>query len=573
MRRARTLDWVIGAVAVAALSLPAVPAAAMISGPLASLSTAPVNQSASVTAAATTTPVSRQSGADRYTTSAAISAAAFSPGVPVAYIASGTEFPDALSGGPIAEQGRGPVLLTAPTDVPSSISTELTRLHPAKIIILGGTGSVSSAVQTTLQSYTTGTVTRLAGADRYATSATISAASFSPGVPVAYVASGAVFPDALSGAPAAGIAGGPVLLTAPTDVPSSISTELTRLHPAKIIILGGTGSVSSAVQTTLQSYTTGTVTRLAGADRYATSATISAASFSPGVPVAYVASGAVFPDALSGAPAAGIAGGPVLLTAPTYVPSSISTELTRLHPAKIIILGGTGSVSQNVATILGGGTVGTTCTSPVFVTSNTNGGWSNGGYYVHNNMWNNSYGFGPETLSACSYHSWYVTSSQVNHAGAVLTYPNVHKDYSNVRLSSFKSITSAFAASSPHVGIYDVAYDIWLNGVASSSSTEVMIWTDNYQQVPAGNKVASVTVAGQSYNVWKTSDNKYIAFVPTSVMTSGEVNLLSMFDWLMSKGWLSSTSTLGQICYGVEIVSTGGKPATFNFTNFSITSS
>ena len=32
--------------------------------------------------------------------------------------------------------------------------------------------------------------------------------------------------------------------------------------------------------------------------------------------------------------------------------------------------------------------VGQVCTSPVFRTSDSNGGWSEGGYYVHNNMWN-----------------------------------------------------------------------------------------------------------------------------------------------------------------------------------------
>ncbi|HET7668140.1 MAG TPA: glycosyl hydrolase family 18 protein, partial [Mycobacterium sp.] len=45
-------------------------------------------------------------------------------------------------------------------------------------------------------------------------------------------------------------------------------------------------------------------TRLAGADRYATAAAISAASFSPGVAVAYLATGATFPDALAGGTAA-----------------------------------------------------------------------------------------------------------------------------------------------------------------------------------------------------------------------------------------------------------------------------
>src|SRR3972149_1259626 len=51
----------------------------------------------------------------------------------------------------------------------------------------------------------------------------------------------------------------------------------------------------------------GTAARLAGRDRYATAAAISAATFAPGVPVVYVATGLDFPDALAG-PAGG--GGP-----------------------------------------------------------------------------------------------------------------------------------------------------------------------------------------------------------------------------------------------------------------------
>lgn len=212
-----------------------------------------------------------------------------------------------------------------------------------------------------------------------------------------------------------------------------------------------------------------------------------------------------------------------------------------------------------------------TCTKPVFMTADPNGGWSDGGYYVHNNMWNQSAGLGPETLSACSYHNWYVVSNQTNSQGAVKTYPNVHKDYSDVPISSLSKITSTFAASSPHSGIYDVAYDIWTNGIATSNSTEFMIWTENYKQVPSGSKAMTVVLSGRTYDVWKTSDNHYIAFVPTSVVVSGALDLLEIFQWTMAQGWLPHDATLGQICFGVEIVSTDGQDAMFQVTDFSIT--
>ncbi|WP_286168424.1 cell wall-binding repeat-containing protein [Phycicoccus sp. SLBN-51] len=306
----------------------------------------------------TTTPtptpgtVERWAGSDRYATSAAISAKSFKAGVPIAYIASGMNFPDALSGAPIAGKNRGPVLLTSPTSLPSVIATELSRLKPQKIVILGGTGAVSDLVRTKLKSYTTGTVDRWAGSDRYASSAVFSAKSFPSGVSVAYVASGLNFPDALSGAPVAGKTPGPVLLTAPTSLPSPIATELKRLAPKKIVVLGGTGAVSDAVKNKLAYYTSGTVVRWSGSDRFASSATFSAKSYPAGVGVAYIANGFNFPDALSGAPVAGMTGGPVLLTSATSLPSVIATELKRLKPKKIVVLGGTGAVSSSVQTQL-----------------------------------------------------------------------------------------------------------------------------------------------------------------------------------------------------------------------------
>lgn len=105
---------------------------------------------------------------------------------------------------------------------------------------------------TSLQRFTAGTVTRLGGKDRYETSAQISAAAFTPAAPVAYLASGRDFPDALSGGPAASRGPGPMLLTGVDQVPDVVVAELKRLRPERIVVLGGTGAVSSAVMEQLQ---------------------------------------------------------------------------------------------------------------------------------------------------------------------------------------------------------------------------------------------------------------------------------------------------------------------------------
>ena len=218
-----------------------------------------------------------------------------------------------------------------------------------------------------------------------------------------------------------------------------------------------------------------------------------------------------------------------------------------------------------------------TCSDPRFVTSGTNGMWSNNGYVVHNNMWNSSGYNVRETLSACSHRNWRVVATANNRSGdgAVKTYPNVHKDYHNwdndhePRLSSFDTIRSSWAARTPHVGIYNAAYDIWLNGVPGNR--EVMIWTDNYRQTPAGRVVArNVHLSGRTWKVYATGDNHILTFLPSKRLTHGTIRIKSHLNWLVARGRVPARSTLGQICFGFEIVSTGGNPAKFKVDNFSV---
>lgn len=207
------------------------------------------------------------------------------------------------------------------------------------------------------------------------------------------------------------------------------------------------------------------------------------------------------------------------------------------------------------------------------MTSDPRGGWSDGRYYLTNDMWNISGYSVTQTLYACAYNNWYVVADMNNDRGdgAVKTYPNVHAAFNKPAISSFHTISSAFAETSPQAGIYEDAYDIWINGVASSGATEVMIWTENWHQVPAGSAVGTVTFGGRTYKVWK--NGSYIAFVADTNFTSGTLNLLEVFNWIIAEGWMPASSTLREIDYGAEIVSTNGTPATFTFTDFSVTTS
>jgi putative cell wall-binding protein len=197
--------------------------------------------------------VTRWAGVDRYSTAATASAQTFPNGAPVAFVATGADFPDALAGGPVGDQLGGPMLLTARDTLPQATVAELQRLKPQKIVMLGGSGVISDTVASQLTPLAV-EVTRWAGVDRYSTAAKASAEAFTAGSDVAFVSTGADFPDALSGGPAGGALDGPLLLTGRDTLPLSTIDELKRLTPSRIIVLGGSGVVSEAVAVQLRSY-------------------------------------------------------------------------------------------------------------------------------------------------------------------------------------------------------------------------------------------------------------------------------------------------------------------------------
>ncbi len=183
--------------------------------------------------------VDRVSGTNRYRTSAAISAL-FDPGVETAFIATGENFPDALSGGALAADRRGPLMLTEKTRLPGSIRSELGRLQPDRIVVFGGPGAVTDAVLDQLAEYVDGgrsAVRRINGATRYDVSANV-AREFSRPTST-YLASGEVFADAVVGGAAAGAQGAPLLLTRTDDLPDSVDARLRAIDEADGVVLGG----------------------------------------------------------------------------------------------------------------------------------------------------------------------------------------------------------------------------------------------------------------------------------------------------------------------------------------------
>ena len=101
------------------------------------------------------------------------------PTTSLVYIATGENFPDALGAAAAAAVGLGPVLLVQQNAIPQPTLDELTRLQPPQIVIVGGPAVISDGVKAQLEALSWApTVTRIAGANRYATAADLSAATF-----------------------------------------------------------------------------------------------------------------------------------------------------------------------------------------------------------------------------------------------------------------------------------------------------------------------------------------------------------------------------------------------------------
>ena len=296
----------------------------------------------------------RLSGADRFATAVQISQSMFDRAAnPVVYIANGYVPWDALSAGPAAADRGGALLLVEPNSIPPVVEAELDRLQPSGIIIVGGTGVVSSAVQTALQAFTVlpSDVRRLGGADRYATSRAIVVDSFGPtGLDTILLATGNAFPDALSAGPGASISNGAVLLVdgAQTSLPMATQTLIRNLDPETIYLIGGTGAVTDGIGDAAQIARPGAIVRrLAGDSRFETSVEI-AVNFFGSADVAVLANGFGFADALAAGPLATRVDGPLYLSESTCVPSVVIEDINGVLANVLLLVGGTSVLSSGV---------------------------------------------------------------------------------------------------------------------------------------------------------------------------------------------------------------------------------
>jgi beta propeller repeat protein len=293
-------------------------------------------------------------GADRYETAVAASRQAFAGGADTVVIATGANWPDALAASGLAGAAVGPVLLTQTDSVPAVVAKELLRLGAKDAYIVGGTSAVSQAVEDYLAELLPGTVSRIGGKDRYETAGLISKEAVSllgTDTVDAIVASGVKFPDAVSASALSAGLGMPLYLTKADDLPDNVKGMMSDAGVDDVYIVGGTAVVADAVKAEADA-AFGTVKRLSGADRYATSVAIANEGVELGLAWDGVgfATGTAFPDALAGGVVQGLNGSVLLLTTGDVLDPSIKAalEANKADIGLARFYGGTSAINNNV---------------------------------------------------------------------------------------------------------------------------------------------------------------------------------------------------------------------------------
>ncbi len=187
--------------------------------------------------------VERLAGPDRYATAVAIADEVGSP--TQVLLATGLNFPDALSAGVAAGHVGGVVLFTQGNTQAAATQTWLSTHPLVPRVVVGGTA--------------TGTApgaTELVGADRFETATKVAAHFFGAPEQVG-LASGVAFPDALSGGAHIARLGGPILLSNPGSLPAATTNWLRarRSSTVTVHVFGGTGALVADVDNQIRSTT------------------------------------------------------------------------------------------------------------------------------------------------------------------------------------------------------------------------------------------------------------------------------------------------------------------------------
>ena len=304
----------------------------------------------------------RIAGADRYETAMKVADQMNDGnGFDKIFVATGTNYADALSVTALADKVDAPILLVnaAHEDEVVQYIKENVSSYNAEVYIVGGTSVVSADFERELKKVIVD-VNRLAGADRYETNIEVLKA-YDNAAPVGIggdgvttkilVASGNDYPDALSAA----ATGYPVLLVGDelTKAQRTYLYELGNEYAGReYVVIGGRAAVGNDVKNEIDedAYKAKSVTRIGGVNRYETNMMVMEEFVkNDAAKYVFIASGMDYPDALTGGVLAAQNNAPLVLANPNVTdPASDIVDIVADNDgyAGLVVIGGENAVSN-----------------------------------------------------------------------------------------------------------------------------------------------------------------------------------------------------------------------------------
>jgi hypothetical protein len=144
-----------------------------------------------------------------------------------------------------------------------------------------------------------------------------------------------------------------------------------------------------------------------------------------------------------------------------------------------------------------------------------------------------------------------------------------------------KRLTASFNASLRASGVYNMTFTMWaVSSLPASKSVithEIMIWTVNHGQVPAGSRHGVLDVDGATYDVYvenKHTDNSgtnanvwmYVAFIARKPVLNGPLHLDAFIAYLLQQGLLTKDHFLTSVELGNEVSHGAGIVELQNFS-------
>ncbi len=276
----------------------------------------------------------RWTGDNRFVVASEIIARTWEPGVEGCFVVSINRMAAARAIAPVAARLGWPLMWVRPGAVPNSTRTQLSRLRPRRVVVVGGEELVGTEVEGVLEEATGVAAERIGHDDFTLTSAQILRDFPPPDTSTVHITHGDSSGRSVFSLPPA--VSGQAVVICEDDLPEELSGALAALRPARLLFHG-----------TEEEWAPETVRAL----RAATGAEI---EFSPrGGPLVLAAglwddvepggevivSGRAAVEMLSAIVAARYRGSPLMFFSPERVPPQVDAALTRLRPREIVLAG------------------------------------------------------------------------------------------------------------------------------------------------------------------------------------------------------------------------------------------